>query len=400
MSEKISLDSSDITQLIQTVKDIKSIEDKLNTTSQIGRLLVFNAVKQNIITGFVPQEENRDIIRYSKDKKEAHITALLEIKEVLSRNPFVKEQNVTIDGLIAMLQEIYRYSEMEAMVYKEIKDASDNYATQLRTESQEDQTKTQEFNNLLESAKQYIYLNRKFMKHLNSIAAYHDEIETKEIVSSGHHLYISNQFKMNKDVVLNAFNYMLKSGKKIICFDDIRPQCLYESNFSKQKPKVQDYNDFIDRVYNEFVSMNKTVYKIKTKDDKDFESLSAGWKTSVLLDLILGYDKDIAPIIIDQPEDNLATKYINDGLVEAIKKVKKNKQIILVSHNATIPMMGDAQQIIYCENSQGKIVIRSAPLEGEINGTPVLDLIASITDGGKPSIKKRVKKYNLKKFTE
>lgn len=158
------------------------------------------------------------------------------------------------------------------------------------------------------------------MKHLNSIAAYHDEIETKEIVSSGHHLYISNQFKMNKDVVLNSFNYMLKSGKKINCFDDIRPQCLYESNFSKQKPKVQDYNDFIDRVYNEFVSMNKTVYKIKTKDDKDFESLSAGWKTSVLLDLILGYDKDIAPIIIDQPEDNLATKYINDGLVAAIKK--------------------------------------------------------------------------------
>lgn len=59
-------------------------------------------------------------------------------------------------------------------------------------------------------------------------------------------------------------------------------------------------------------------------------------------------------------------------------------------------MMGDAQQIIYCENSQGKIVIRSAPLEGEINGTPVLDLIASITDGGKPSIKKRVKNTILK----
>lgn len=68
----------------------------------------------------------------------------------------------------------------------------------------------------------------------------------------------------------------------------------------------------------------------------------------------------------------------------------------MVSHNATIPMMGDAQQIIYCENSQGKIVIRSAPLEGEINGTPVLDLIASITDGGKPSIKKRVKNTILK----
>ena len=29
------------------------------------------------------------------------------------------------------------------------------------------------------------------MKHLNSIAAYHDEIETKEIVSSGHHLSLA-----------------------------------------------------------------------------------------------------------------------------------------------------------------------------------------------------------------
>ena len=387
---------SDITQLIQTVEDIKSIEDKLNTTSQIGRLLVLKAV----ITGFIPQEESRNIIRYSKDKKEAHIMTLCEIKELLNHNPFVEKQDVTIDKLIVLLQEIYQYSEMEALVYKEIKDASDNYATQLRAESQEDQTKTQEFNNLLDNIKQYVYLNRKFMKHLNSIANYHEEIETKEIVSSGHHLYISNQFKMNKNVVLNVFNNMLKTGKKITRFEDIHPQCLYESNFSKQKPKVQDYRDFINRVYNEFVEMNKTVYKITTKDGKDFENLSAGWKTSVLLDLILGYDKDIAPIIIDQPEDNLATKYINDGLVEAVKKVKKNKQIILVSHNATIPMMGDAQQIIYCENKRGKIVVRSAPLEGEINGIPVLDLIASITDGGKPSIKKRVKKYNLKKFTE
>ena len=96
------------------------------------------------------------------------------------------------------------------------------------------------------------------MKHLNSIAAYHDEIETKEIVSSGHHLYISNQFKMNKDVVLNSFNYMLKSGKKINCFDDIRPQCLYESNFSKQKPKVQDYNDFIDREHLSLIPMSES----------------------------------------------------------------------------------------------------------------------------------------------
>ena len=192
---------------------------------------------------------------------------------------------------------------------------------------------------------------------------------------------------------------MLKTGRKIDRFEDVTPDKLFEDNYFKKNPKVVDYDDFKARVCGKLQENNHTVYRITTNENKDFDKLSAGWKTSVLLDLILGYDKDIAPIIIDQPEDNLATNYINDGLVEAIKKVKGKKQIILVSHNATIPMMGDAQRIIYCENKEGVITIRSSSLEGEINGAPVLDLIAKITDGGKPSIKKRVKKYNLKKFT-
>lgn len=299
-----------------------------------------------------------------------------------------------------MLQKLYKYSELENAVYNTIQLATESYATQLRAENQEEQTKTQEFNGLINNIIQYVYLNRKFKKHLDSIATYNEKVDTKDITSAGHHLYISNQFMMNKAAVLEVFNKLLKTDKKIIAFDSIRPNNLYDTNFSKKSPKVHDYDDFSKRVCEEFTQRNKTIYKITTKDGSDFENLSAGWKTSVLLDLILGYDKDIAPIIIDQPEDNLATKYINDGLVEAIKKVKTQKQIILVSHNATIPMMGDAQQIIYCKNVQGKIVIRSAPLEGSIDGKPVLDLIASITDGGKPSIKKRVKKYNLKKFTE
>ena len=390
----------DITQLIQTVKEIQSIENKLKATPQIGHLLVLKAVKQNIFVHFIPQDESRQKIEYNKSKMDAQISTLNEIKTVLEKNPFVKEQNTTIDALIGLLQTIYMYSELETNVFREIKQVYDNYAVLLKTESQEEQTKTQEFNQLLSNINKYTFLNRKFKKHLTNIAEYHEEIATQDIISAGHHLYISNQFKMDKDGVLDVFNNLLKTGKKINDFDDICPQNLYENNFSKQKPKVQDYNDFINKVYNEFVQKNKTIYKIITTDGRDFDNLSAGWKTSVLLDLILGYDKDIAPIIIDQPEDNLATKYINDGLVDAIKKVKKFKQIILVSHNATIPMMGDAQRIIYCENKDGKIVLRSAPLEGEIDGKPVLDLIASITDGGKPSIKKRVKKYNLKKYTE
>ena len=148
----------------------------------------------------------------------------------------------------------------------------------------------------------------------------------------------------------------------------------------------------------EFSELNTRSYKIITKDGKDFNSLSPGWKTAILLDLILGYEQDTAPIIIDQPEDNLAVKYINSTLTETIKAVKWSKQVIMVSHNATIPMMADAQTIVVCENDGNKITIRSASLESEVFGQKVLDYIADQTDGGRTSIKKRVKKYNFKKY--
>lgn len=160
------------------------------------------------------------------------------------------------------------------------------------------------------------------------------------------------------------------------------------------------FEDFIERLCEKFRKMNQKRYKIITANGEDFDTLSPGWKSAVIIDLILGYDKDNAPIIIDQPEDNLATTYINKNLIEIIKKMKTKKQIILVSHNATIPMLGDAQNVVLCENINGKIKIRSAPLEGSIDEKSIVDYIAEVTDGGKPSIKKRVKKYNLKSFQE
>jgi hypothetical protein len=41
---------------------------------------------------------------------------------------------------------------------------------------------------------------------------------------------------------------------------------------------------------------------------------------------------------------------------------------------------------------------RISPLEGDPEGRDVVDLIAGTTDSGKVSIKKRVKKYKLKRF--
>ncbi len=400
IEESLTKLRNDINELISTVKDIERLENEFGKIPQIGRLVVMNQVKQNIIDSMLPQESIRNPIRYEKLKKDRDIDTLREIKNFLNRNPLVPEHDVIIDELISVLNEAFKYSEIDDLVYQKIKNAHDSYASLLRSENQEDQSKSQSFQKVIENISQYVYLEKKFKECLNNIATNDVKFETKVVQSAGHSLYVKNKYKINKNIVLETFNTLLKSGSNIDRFENIQPQKLYEANYRKRAPNVVDYADFVNRVYNGFKDRNTTEFIIITQEGKDFNDLSAGWRTSVLLDLILGYDHDFAPIIIDQPEDNLATKYINEGLVSAIKKVKSKKQIILVSHNATIPMMGDAQQVIYCENKDSVITIRSAPLEGEINGTPVLDLIASITDGGKSSIKKRVKKYNLKKFTE
>jgi hypothetical protein len=225
------------------------------------------------------------------------------------------------------------------------------------------------------------------------------EIKSIEKEFEGNKLYIINNLKISEEVLLDTIkNYINTRKIKISSLSDLKPKDLFKGNFVKSK--ISNYEDLANNIYNDISSKNKKVYKVIDFKGNDFEKLSPGWKTAIILDIMLKYDEDNAPLIIDQPEDNLANSYINDGLIKSLKRAKLNKQVLIVSHNATIPMLGDAQNIILCRNSDNKIKIVSQKLEGEIDEKPVIDYIAEITDGGKKAIKKRFKKYNFKKYRE
>jgi len=393
----ISILRQDVTKLMNCVEKIEDIENKLNNLTQIGKLLVKGTVQHNITNGLIPLDEERRYLKYTESDYKDNFQRLESIKLFLHNNSLVENCDTEIDTVIGRLSQAYRYSLIDGKVYGVIKQYHNDYDNKLKEQDSESQSKTQEFNRVLGLLRDYASQTKLFKHFLQKIATYNITEMSKKVISMGHILDISNHFELTKDKVNEAFNELLKKDYRISTYDSITPQVLYKSHFS-QKPKVEGYPQFIKKVIDHFISENVQRYQIKTNDGRDFSNLSAGWKTSILLDLILGYEEDTAPIVIDQPEDNLATSYINEGLVKAIKKVKSKKQVILVSHNATIPMMADAQNIIFCKNENNKIIIRSSALEGEIDGEPVLDLVAKITDGGKASIKKRVKKYNLKKF--
>lgn len=382
------------------VKNVKVLEEETETLSKIpklSRLLIRSNVANNIFENLLPKEEEIENLLFSKTRHSQFIVNLEEIDLFLSNFPFIQHNSALISELKTELNLSLEYSTKEKQVRKIVIDEKEEYDHLLRTNDSEEQTKKQNFEKLLESLKKYVKAYRAFYKTLEIISNYALTFGSEEIESMGHKLYIENDFVLNKEKFLEVVNNYLK--KPIPDFNSITPDIFFKSNF-KQRPLVRNYDDFELKVYSSFESLNKKKYKIITDDGREFEKLSPGWKTSVILDIILGYDKDISPIIIDQPEDNLATNYINKGLVKAIKRIKSKKQIILVSHNATIPMLADAQNIVLCRNDNNKLIIKSSPLEGKIDGKEVVDHIAEITDGGKPSIKKRVKKYNLKKFSE
>ena len=73
---------------------------------------------------------------------------------------------------------------------------------------------------------------------------------------------------------------------------------------------------------------------------KPVSQLSKGQIATAMLPLILrpaGY-----PIVFDQPEDDLDNSFIYSTLVEHIRQLKTHRQLIFVTHNANIPVLGEA----------------------------------------------------------
>lgn len=387
-----------IQELIGCVKTLEDETQTLKAIPILSRLITRENLETNIFDNLQPTEIEVEKLRFTKATYDDYVQTLNSLEDFLSKYPFIDHDSTLIENLKTELDEVLSISNKEKRVRSLLETNQEQYNQKLRHSNIEEQTKKQNFSKLLDSLKKYVRAYRKFYRALNSISNYSLNFDSEEIESMGHTLYIENDFILNKDKFVEIVNHYLKT--KIINFKSISPEILFDNNLKKQTPKVHNYDDFENKIYTDFVKLNKKKYKITTSEGRNFENLSPGWKTSVILDIILGYDKDSAPIIIDQPEDNLATDYINKGLVRAVKKIKSRKQIILVSHNATIPMLADAQNIIFCKNENNKLIIKSNSLEGTIDDKSVVDLIASTTDGGKSSIKKRVKKYNLKKFRE
>lgn len=124
------------------------------------------------------------------------------------------------------------------------------------------------------------------------------------------------------------------------------------------------------------------------------DNLSTGQKCTAILNLLLVSCDD--PLVIDQPEDNLDNAFIADRIVKDIRRFKANRQFLFTTHNANIPVFGDAELIIVLSSaSDGGEIRGRVEHEGSIDKPAVQEQAASILEGGREAFNDRKAKYGF-----
>jgi len=121
---------------------------------------------------------------------------------------------------------------------------------------------------------------------------------------------------------------------------------------------------------------------------RPIQKCSPGQRCSAMLPIVtLTSD---APIIIDQPEDNLDNRLVSRAVFKILAKLKETRQIILATHNPNILVSGDAEQVIVL-NSEGAIDVH-----GSIDEPKVISNVIELMEGGKEAFDRRQVKYGIK----
>ena len=120
---------------------------------------------------------------------------------------------------------------------------------------------------------------------------------------------------------------------------------------------------------------------------KPVETLSKGQRATALLPIIL---RPLPyPLLFDQPEDDLDNSFIFRSLVATVRQLKARRQLIFVTHNANIPVLGEAERIVVMSMKGPK---SAAPaLTGSVNGRK--QEILNLLEGGAEAFAKRERYY-------
>ena len=142
-------------------------------------------------------------------------------------------------------------------------------------------------------------------------------------------------------------------------------------------------------------------------------TMTPGKRALFALRLMLAESEETWPLLIDQPEDDLDSRSIYDDIVPFLREKKRERQIIMVSHNANLVIGADSEQIIVAnrhgEDRKNEDGLLFNYLSGSIENTSDLDTnskdtlksqgirehACQILEGGELAFEQRGNRYDI-----
>lgn len=230
-------------------------------------------------------------------------------------------------------------------------------------------------------------ISKGFKKYYSEFSAEDGSIEnrfifTNEIIVETPIEFLKRVFTKNiKSVYLDSME-----------FDDI---CNDFISGSSDILKNLKHDITLDLICKELVEFNLNYQKInnlyfnENNELLDIMNLSPGTQTNILMEYIV-YKSTNKPLLIDQPEDNVDNKTIFNLLTKWFAKLKNERQVIIVTHDANIVINSDVNNVIISEqinNNEFKYT------HGALEFGNIIEEASLILDGGKDAVKRRLKKY-------
>lgn len=114
---------------------------------------------------------------------------------------------------------------------------------------------------------------------------------------------------------------------------------------------------------------------------------SPGQRTAALLTVILQMGSE--PLLLDQPEDDLENKLIKHLAVETLKEIKRQRQLLVSTHNANVVVTSGAENVLVLEHQQSAPQVTT---EGTLQTPSVKENVCEILEGGEEAITTRYRR--------
>lgn len=132
-----------------------------------------------------------------------------------------------------------------------------------------------------------------------------------------------------------------------------------------------------------------SLHLLDGQDYKEIDQLSTGQRCTVILPLVLCHTDRV--LIVDQPEDHIDNAFIADTLIRSILTRDKSSQIIFSTHNANIPVLGNADSVLHLGSDGHRgYKVTQAPLED----SEIVSSISTVMEGGAEAFERRASFYH------